>query len=48
MYRQGDEAAAFVARDIPATEGLEKRANGAGVDVYGIDTVSSHKLFYYI
>ncbi|KAJ1307135.1 hypothetical protein OPQ81_001253 [Rhizoctonia solani] len=39
-YEQGDEAAAFVAREAPAAqvEGLEKRANGAGVDVYGIDT----------
>ncbi|KAG8685417.1 subtilisin-like serine protease, partial [Ceratobasidium sp. 423] len=37
-YEQGDETAAFVAREAPAVEGLEKRANGAGVDVYGIDT----------
>ncbi|KAH7327598.1 peptidase S8/S53 domain-containing protein [Rhizoctonia solani] len=37
-YEQGDETAAFVAREAPAIEGLEKRANGAGVDVYGIDT----------
>ncbi|KAF8693910.1 peptidase, partial [Rhizoctonia solani] len=39
-YEEGDEAADFVARDIPAVEGLEKRANGAGVDVYGIDAVT--------
>ncbi|KAF8751539.1 peptidase [Rhizoctonia solani] len=37
-YEEGDEASAFVARGAPAAEGLEKRANGAGVDVYGIDT----------
>ncbi|KAJ1307071.1 hypothetical protein OPQ81_008050 [Rhizoctonia solani] len=40
IHWQGDEAAAFVAREAPAAqvEGLEKRANGVGVDVYGIDT----------
>ncbi|KAF8751824.1 dihydroorotate dehydrogenase family Type 2 subfamily [Rhizoctonia solani] len=37
-YEQGDETAAVVAREAPAVEGLDKRANGAGVDVYGIDT----------
>ncbi|GAB1525624.1 hypothetical protein RhiTH_008787 [Rhizoctonia solani] len=40
-YEEGDEAADFVARDIPAVEGLEKRANGAGVDVYGIDAYAN-------
>ncbi|CAE6526155.1 unnamed protein product [Rhizoctonia solani] len=43
-YEQGDETTAFVAREAPAVEGLEKRANGAGVDVYGIDTVSNRQL----
>ncbi|KAG8770339.1 subtilisin-like serine protease [Ceratobasidium sp. 428] len=36
-YEQGDETAALAARS-EATEVFDKRANGAGVDVYGIDT----------
>ncbi|KAG9120766.1 subtilisin-like serine protease, partial [Ceratobasidium sp. 392] len=45
---QGDESAAYVERsEAPVVEGLDKRANGAGVDVYGIDTgiYTAHNTF---
>ncbi|KAG8741725.1 subtilisin-like serine protease [Ceratobasidium sp. 414] len=47
-YEQGDESAVFVERsEAPVAEGLDKRANGAGVDVYGIDTgiYTAHSTF---
>ncbi|KAG8714143.1 subtilisin-like serine protease [Ceratobasidium sp. 395] len=47
-YEQGDEPAAFVERsEAPVAESLDKRANGAGVDVYGIDTgiYTAHSCF---
>ncbi|QRV89205.1 proteinase R [Ceratobasidium sp. AG-Ba] len=47
-YEQGDEAAALAERsEVPATETFDKRANGAGVDVYGIDTgiYTAHSCF---
>ncbi|KAG9080127.1 subtilisin-like serine protease [Ceratobasidium sp. 370] len=47
-YEQGDESAAFVERsEAPVVEGLAKRANGAGVIVYGIDTgiYTAHSTF---
>lgn len=48
-YEAGDEAAALLEREAapePASE-LDKRANGAGVDVYGIDTgiYTAHSCF---
>ncbi|KAG8714318.1 subtilisin-like serine protease [Ceratobasidium sp. 394] len=47
-YEQGDESAAYVERsEAPVAGGLDKRANGAGVDVYGIDTgiYTAHSTF---
>ncbi|CAE6469115.1 unnamed protein product, partial [Rhizoctonia solani] len=37
-YDQGDETAAFVAPETPVAKVLEKGTNGAGVDVYGLDS----------
>jgi len=38
-YEAGDESAALLEREAaPAVASFDKRANGAGVDVYGIDT----------
>ncbi|KAG8696485.1 subtilisin-like serine protease [Ceratobasidium sp. 394] len=47
-YEQGDESAAVVERtEAPVVEELAKRANGAGVVVYGIDTgiYTAHSTF---
>ncbi|QRV74448.1 proteinase R [Ceratobasidium sp. AG-Ba] len=37
-YEEGDESTALAARSEAPVESFDKRANGAGVDVYGIDT----------
>ncbi|QRV89222.1 proteinase R [Ceratobasidium sp. AG-Ba] len=37
-YEEGDESAAVAARSEAPVAAFDKRANGAGVDVYGIDT----------
>ncbi|QRV89207.1 cuticle-degrading protease [Ceratobasidium sp. AG-Ba] len=46
-YEQGDEAAALSERSEPSVESFDKRANGSGVDVYGIDTgiYTAHSCF---
>ncbi|KAG8723507.1 subtilisin-like serine protease [Ceratobasidium sp. 395] len=38
-YEQGDASAVVARSEAPVVEQLNKRANGEGVDVYGVDTV---------